>query len=287
MLIDDLTTFCNDAFRNFQCPKCNHVAGCPGNCGKCLDQIHFPKSSTDRKDYDCPQLINYYVCRYTHKYASEIFYLLCNSTILTHLNKYKVLSAGCGGCSDLIAFENFANLQNKTFSYAGIDLNALWQPVHNFLAAKMNNPHIRFAYGDALKAINYCTEYHVNVNVLVMNYIISSICRNNPQDAESFLQNVSNMLTSPKLSRPFAVVINDVNYKDAGRDIINNFAYNLSQCPNVCAKRFYFHYKEPIYPYGTSYPNCRLSYQLPPNLNRDFYAARIFCTSAQTLIELS
>ena len=283
MLIDDLTNFCNTSFRNSQCQQCNHAAVCPGDCGKCLDQIHFPKSSTDKKYYDCPQIINYYVCRYTHKYSSEILYLLYNSKILAELDTYRVLSAGCGGCSDLIAFESFASLQNKPFSYIGIDLNTLWQPVHNFISAKINNSNIRFAYCDA---VSYCTEHKANVNVLVMNYIISSICRNDPKDAESFLQNVCTMLTSPNLQRPFTVVINDVNHCNAGRDIINKFANNISQYPNVCVNRFYFPYQSPIYCYGNPTPNWCLCYQLPPNLDRNFYAVRDFCTSAQTLIEL-
>lgn len=155
MLIDKLTRFCDERFRASclgHCGKfCSNKAKCQGSCGKCLDQIHFDYYG--RKDYDCANLIDFYVCRYTHKYASEIMYLLRSSTTLNDMNSYNIISIGCGGCSDLIAFDTFAGDINT--SYLGIELNFLWHDVHSFILEYNTKPFrkIRFVYGDALDFI--------------------------------------------------------------------------------------------------------------------------------------
>ena len=137
MLINELTIYCDKNYMSscagscMRYNQCNHAIMCSGGCSNCLHEIHFPEKYSDRCDYDCVKLIDFYVCRYTHKYASEILYLIERSRILNDMRTYKILSLGCGGCSDLIAFDTFA--ADKNIAYIGIDINKLWEHVHNFI----------------------------------------------------------------------------------------------------------------------------------------------------------
>ena len=138
MLIDSVMSFCDSEYRNAhedtQCADCLHTGECSKNCKDCLEEIHYPSRHPDgKKFYDCPHLINFYVCDYTYKYATEIYYLLQKSDALTKINSYRIFSIGCGACPDLMAFELYLQKNNldKTIEYRGIDKNPLWKPVHN------------------------------------------------------------------------------------------------------------------------------------------------------------
>lgn len=70
-------------------------------------------------------MLNFYVCDYSAKYASELLYLMRKSQALEEINDYHVLSIGCGGCPDLMAFERYCHEKSydKSVSYIGIDVN--------------------------------------------------------------------------------------------------------------------------------------------------------------------
>ena len=137
MLIDEIIKYCNNEYRNADtenlCIDCNHPQECPGSCKKCLAQIHFPKDYPNgKKDYDCKNLINFYVCDYANKYASEMLYLLRKSKCLKEIDEYHILSIGCGSAPDLMAFEQYAVEAEsaKDIMYFGIDINPLWNDIH-------------------------------------------------------------------------------------------------------------------------------------------------------------
>ena len=77
MLIDRVMSFCDseyrNAHRNTRCEDCLHTGDCSRNCKDCLEEIHYPsRHPNGKKFYDCPHLINFYVCDYAYKYATEI-----------------------------------------------------------------------------------------------------------------------------------------------------------------------------------------------------------------------
>lgn len=83
MLIDRVMSFCDseyrNAHRNTRCEDCLHTGDCSRNCKDCLEEIHYPsRHPNGKKFYDCPHLINFYVCDYAYKYATEIYYLCIN-----------------------------------------------------------------------------------------------------------------------------------------------------------------------------------------------------------------
>lgn len=54
-------------------------------------------------------MLNFYVCDYSAKYTSELLYLMRKSQALEEIDDYHVLSIGCGGCPDLMAFEQYCH----------------------------------------------------------------------------------------------------------------------------------------------------------------------------------
>ena len=296
MLINELTLFCDKNYMSscagscMRYNQCNHAVKCSGGCSNCLKEIHFPESDSDRCDYNCLKLINFYVCRYTHKYASEMFYLLGKSRVLSGMKEYKILSLGCGGCSDLIAFDTFA--VNKNLAYVGIEINRLWEHVHNFIhkykGIKRKKFIKNFGYFDALDVM----QINPQSNVLVLNYVLSSIHRSVPSKTMNFLRVLYAFMTNPNLSRPFVFLFNDVNNTFYGR---NNFDRMICAVQNfygerISIQRFYFDYKNDdegkVYRYGTKHIASGLLYALPYKLRVSQYGIREFCTSAQVLIEI-
>ena len=107
MLIDDLVEYCNEQYQSGECGACTGkdrcVNECDGNCKLCLDDIHFHEQQR-RTQYDCERLLYYYVCRYSYKYCSEMIYAL-RQIDLSDYPYFHILSMGCGGAPDLMAFQ--------------------------------------------------------------------------------------------------------------------------------------------------------------------------------------
>lgn len=144
MLIENLTNYCDMNYRqkclNENCGYCNtscsHPTVCPQDCEQCLEQIHFPsRHPNGRLDYTCNNVLNFYVCKYFHKYASEIEYALHSINSLPYKDTFNILSLGCGASPDLAAFENYLSKNNFCIpvNYLGIDINPLWNDKHNFI----------------------------------------------------------------------------------------------------------------------------------------------------------
>lgn len=109
-LFNKLTSNCYFKYFNEECISCSRNDGCHGNvCGKCkqcLIEIHFPNVNNNNKTvYDCERMLDFYVCAYSAKYASEILYIMKPSDALKQINESHVVSIGCGPCPDLMAFE--------------------------------------------------------------------------------------------------------------------------------------------------------------------------------------
>lgn len=80
------------------------------HCKECLDDIHYHEHQY-RDEYDCERLLDYYVCRYSYKYCSEMIYALRQKDLSSY-PYFHILSLGCGGAPDLMAFE-YMNYENS------------------------------------------------------------------------------------------------------------------------------------------------------------------------------
>lgn len=182
MLIDRVMSFCDseyrNAHRNTRCEDCLHTGDCSRNCKDCLEEIHYPsRHPNGKKFYDCPHLINFYVCDYAYKYATEIYYLLQKSDALAEIEHYSIFSIGCGACPDLMAFELYLqrNAPGKTLEYRGIDKNPLWESIHNQVL-QYTTADITYINLSTEDAFTFLEQFAVgDINVLVLQYIISAL----------------------------------------------------------------------------------------------------------------
>lgn len=296
MLIDHITNFCDSSYKSqdtrFICNHCGHPHKCSGGCKKCLEEVHYPrKYPNGKKDYDCKNLINFYVCDYTFKYASEMLYLMRKSEALQKIKDYHILSIGCGGCPDLMAFESYLdeNGESKRLQYYGLDKNQLWKPIHeevnNYFADTISR--VSYRYVDALDHIKrHPIRY---TNVVVIQYLISHLYNTNQIHAlHSFYDDlIKNVIECRDPKKPFVILINDVNSNNRGRD----YFYDL--CKKLIAagyhgsyRQFYFDYKiqNDCQRYGQRHPSINTLFDVPDGF--ETYQPWTVCSSAQMLIEL-
>lgn len=297
MLINEIVEFCNSEYRNADtthlCRDCNHPSKCSGSCKKCLAQIHYPsKYPYGKKDYDCYNLMNFYVCDYTNKYASEMLYLLRKSEKLKEIQEYHILSIGCGAAPDLMALEQYVidtNLYKKIY-YCGIDINSLWKPIHSKISRYSSDTisGVKFVYDDAIRYFNAHTVS--KANVIILQYVISHF-ENTEQThlINSFFENlVKNVVKFKDDNKPFIILINDVNSCNRGRNYFKDFFDIIKEHDyhGYCGC-FYFDYRiqNDSQRYGYKHPQNNTLFNLD-YMDLDIYEPWKVCSSAQMLIEI-
>lgn len=141
MLIEEILDYCNNEYTQKRgcCKNCNHPCRCPDSCAECLRQIHYEHAQPEaRHSYDCNYLANYYVCKYSLKYASEMYYALSGLENLASAQKLNVFSIGCGPCTDLFALNYLSengDYKYEKLNYIGVDiLRETWGKIHNKIA---------------------------------------------------------------------------------------------------------------------------------------------------------
>lgn len=297
MLINRIMDFCdreyNCAQTDRRCDECQHQGGCSGGCKKCLQEIHYPlRYPNGKKLYDCPNLINFYVCDYTYKYATEIYYLLQKSDALSRIQNYRIFSIGCGACPDLMAFEAYLrkNDLDKTIEYRGIDKNPLWEPVHNQVLQYSTN-EITYVNLSAEDVFSFLEQFFVGeINVLVLQYIISALYPSGgAEDVDRLFDLiVDGIVRYRNVSDPFVILINDVNSWNMGRDLFLDLKDKLQHAGfRGSYAQYYFdnNIKVEAQRYGTKHEKSRA---MTPELVAKYrnYEPWQFCTSAQLLIEI-
>lgn len=157
MLIDYIIDFCStqyikhtNCYSSPRCKQCNHpTATYSGDCGDSLYQIHFRPNDEEAKHiYNCKNLTNFYVCKYSFKYSSEIIYALMKCSPLKKVSPIKVLSIGCGSCTDLFAPDYLREIEGFTYnkiSYVGVDLlKEQWEMIHEQIKMYMFPNTVKF-----------------------------------------------------------------------------------------------------------------------------------------------
>lgn len=172
MLIDDLVEYCDEQYQSGECGACTGkdrcVNECDGNCKLCLDDIHFHEQQR-RTQYDCERLLYYYVCRYSYKYCSEMIYAL-RQIDLSDYPYFHILSMGCGGAPDLMAFQ-YMNYPQK-LSYVGLDKNVYWEEIHNFIIDNYDDGKVQFLRN--IDVLQYFDNREITkCNVIIIQYLIS------------------------------------------------------------------------------------------------------------------
>ena len=174
--------------------------------------------------------------------------------------------------------------------YHRFDKNPLWKPVHNKIQNYAN---------DKITYINLCTEdafefleqFAVgDINVLVLQYIISALYVLEGSDSVEKLFNliVDSIVKLKNNSEPFVILINDVNSNKMGRDLFLNLRKKLQLAGfHACYTQYYFdrNIQVEAQRYGIKHEQ---SVAMNEKMVRKYlqYEPWQFCTSAQLLIEI-
>ena len=294
-LFDFIVNYCHRHYSTTVCGACNHPSGCPGepcgNCKRCLEEIHYPdRYPAGRKNYQCDRMMDFYVCAYMEKYASEMLYLMRKSGAMKEIDKYHVLSLGCGACPDLMALEQFCheNGPGKTISYFGIDVNKRWKRIHDMVGSYKTTTveKVQFEYLDVVA--EDCTVREANV--VILQYIISHF--NNTGQIEQinkFYQKlIDNIVSNKQSDVPMVILINDANSVYRGREHFEDLVDRLVRSGFHGNRwKYYFDYNivHPAQRYGEKHASLETFFRSPKEFD-NIYQPWHECSSAQLLIEV-
>ena len=216
MLIREIVEYCDNQYstKSGRCIDCDHSGECPGNCSICLKEIHFNSNNPlARHNYDCVNLADYYVCKYALKYTSEICCALYGLEKLSNAKKISVLSIGCGPCTDLFAFDYMREKGYYCFErieYLGVEPLTSWGLIHDKISQYDENFSVRFEYSDIQRVLPILKAEGFEVDVIVMNYLLSDFHKYWGQ--ENVLDFLNELVYYIKEVCPNSVIIiNDIN----------------------------------------------------------------------------
>ncbi len=291
-LIGTVVKYCHEQYQSGGCINCTHEdkcrSECSGNCRRCLEEVHFPVSYPyGKRDYDCVRMLQFYICAYAAKYASEMVYIMRRSEALRQIDDYHVVSVGCGGCPDLMAFETYCHQEEnwKSVSYVGIDVNEKWSDIHNVIKKYRTSTlqRAQFLYLDAVT-----DDYSAisGANVIVLQYVISYFYNTGQIDkiGSFFDKLIEKIIANKQEKEPFVIVINDINSERKGRNRFPIIAEKLKNAGyHVKSAMYYFNYNNNRR-YGTMHESNQVLYEMPTDLR--IYQPWGKCSSAQLLIEV-
>ena len=299
MLIDEMLEYCKDDYsnKNRACTDCNHTCECPGDCSVCLYQIHYKHSEPGaRHSYNCRFLSDYYVCKYSFKYTSEIIYALHQDEVsyLQDKSKLNVLSIGCGPCTDLFALDCLSNAHEYNFDkleYIGVDLLPQpWGRLHNEIKGYYaNDPkfNANFCYKDIKNVIPVLISQKFKFHLIIMNYLLSDFHKYGGEiSVLDFLNKLVYYIVN--VCPDTAIVINDINLAcslGGGRDYFDTLYRKLSHSGfRCCQLHFDKSNKERHFEYGVEYPSNDLLFD--PRIVNEYYSFAPYesCASAQIII---
>ena len=279
-LLSKMIDYCDQMYSDYQCDECTG-RNCTHDCKECLDDIHFHRNRI-RNSYNCEKLLYYYLCRYSMKYCSEIVYAL-RRIDLNQYPYFNILSLGCGGAADLMAFDCLSDTDNGIY-YHGVDINTYWDDIH----AKISEvyPHASFDTGFDVKT-DIPSLSGKSYNVIIIEYLISYLySRGTSVVSDMFNDLIKYVINKKPQNSPMLIIINDVDSINTGREEFVKLADKLNQLKyNITAQKLRFkkdgsHYLNSM-PHSSSRNlfNCSDEFQQK-------YCVALKCESAQLIIEI-
>lgn len=295
MLLYDLIQKCynRDKEKNKceQCIGCSYGSCCPDNCGKCLEYVHFPNKAPSPRTYDCRHMADYYYCKYAYRYASEIVYGLKQFTDIQNIKDIKIMSVGCGPCTDLAAVEylrsngvfNFHSLE-----YIGIDpLENVWGGIWRDICDYFRD-NIEFYPYDIFNFVDIIVKTGLVPDILVFQYVFSDMYKRSEEDEiKQFIDKLSLFINSCA-EKPIYIVCNDINLCNSmggGREFFDELESRIDNPKIVRRRHFNNIHKETHYEYGSQYNNNALVFDDIIDDIWNKYNPFDSCASAQILIK--
>ena len=303
MLIDDVVHFCDEMFVSYngkcgcEIGHCNYPSGlCSGSCYNCLYHIHYPDRAPEnsKKEYDCVKMLYHYVCQYSYLYTTE---LLCafefEWDFIKDFLQYHILSLGCGGCADLMAFENLLQIKGRLnpISYIGIDINPLWTPIHSRIQTYCDAENIGYKtyYSDVF---DFFKQHSVpDTNIVVISYLISYLYNTKQIGAINTLAELLAKQVVMHKGMPLLLIINDVNSYKRGRNYFYLFEQAIQRSGLSINKSLYKYFDTgSLYDgqkLGTPYDIVSVPFSIPREIQLRYHANKSINSTVQFLVEVS
>lgn len=286
MLMDDLISYCERSYNlNKTYTKCDDcIQSCSGNCEDCLEDIHF---GNDRR-YNCNNMLNFYVCKYSYKYASEIGNIFFAEDLIDEMESINIVSLGCGPCTDLMGVMGYLNMQDIDcrINYLGFDLNEKWKPINDYLSNNYKNGSFDICYQDIFEHFKNGGTIPC-INILFLQYFLSDMKKYNDDDSmEEFIDKlIDNCIC--KMSPGSLIIINDINYCDTRKYFEMLLQHMDDREISYEYARMHFNNsgRSNHYNYGEEYSDNDLIFNIPQNIVYGFNPWT-FCSSAQLIVRL-
>lgn len=289
-MISALVDMCHNRYLHSSCATCTYQAFCPHDCSRCLHYIHTPTAAPAPRHYDCVRMMDFYVCKYAHKYTSELYYAFDRLSDASTKRRLRVLSIGCGPCTDLLAL-NMLQRHGKycfdTIEYRGIELNtAIWENVLQDLGEICPE-----GYDFQIANVDACTHMEALLadawrpDIISLQYVFSDMQKScSAVIIDRFIASLARYFDTCEDGS--YLVCNDINLTTDRGGAINHFDRLLVriQATNSYRKNHFDNSNRPRhFEYGDEYPRNALICQ-PPNTVRwsDPYLS---CSSAQLIVK--
>lgn len=197
MLLETLVEKCDKRHKEKAntCENCTYEEYCDANCEKCLEYVHFPDKASQKRKYDCPSMADFYFCKYSYRYMSELIYALKNFKDVKDKEELNVISIGCGPCTELCALDFLKEkgvYQYKSIEFIGVDaLKGVWKNIHRDIK-ELYGDQVKFYYNDALGAFSEPIENKWIPDIVVFQYVFSDMFKNYQKDRiDAFIRNLA------------------------------------------------------------------------------------------------
>lgn len=213
--LNSLLNICSNRFNNHVCFVCtnnNYCRTCneSDNCAKCLDRIHYNHTS-ENITYNCNRIIYRYVLQYFNRFCSEIYYEVSPFVNQFTDDDINIVSIGCGPNSELYGIiEAFrVNEQTKNIHYYGFDTNRVWIPIWTINQQLLDGDHLSQEYPKEDPSTYFAANDIGEIDLFVMNYLLSDISRQDAESKEAAIQSICNLILQIK---PKVLLYNDISY---------------------------------------------------------------------------
>lgn len=304
MIINSLLEVCDKRYQDNQddvsCESCSYKEFCPHDCEICLDYIHTPRNApagAPKRKYDCERIADFYICKYSCRYTSEMIYAFQLLKDIKNKSSLKVLALGCAPCTDLMALDYLktqGELDFMNLEYRGVDYSRdVWQNIHSDIQCLSQGVTVKLYYQDICEFIDNIGEDTWIPDLVTFQYFLSDLHKHSEaQSVEQFLSAFAQFSNTYMVSNSY-IVLNDVNLGTrygGGRDYFEKLESLLSDC--TCRKGRFCNdnSRSPFYTRGYTYGEDSDG-EFPVNTNFfnishwSRYAPFNTCASAQMLIK--
>ena len=225
------------------------------------------------------------------KYASEIVYGLSCFAEIRNKKKLKIMSVGCGPCTELAAIDyleekgilNYEELQYRGIDPLGNVWNRIWDDIIKYFGDGIN-----FYQNDILELVDIIVNHSWVPDVLIFQYVFSDMYKHsNIVEITKFIDKLSFFLNSC-VEKPIYILCNDINLSTSyggGREFFDILESRISSPKIVRRMHFDNVNKDRHYDYGDEYSSNALVFDEISYEIKRAYNPFDSCASAQILIK--